>query len=72
QARVIGDGLDRLPDAVTDDQRRLAEKRLLRDARHLNLKDLRRRADRAADAFSSPEETDRIENETLEQREKRA
>ena len=72
QARVIGDGLDRLPDGVTDQQRGLAERALLRDAGRLNLRDLRRRADRAPDAYAEPEEVDEVENQTLERREARA
>jgi hypothetical protein len=68
QAQVIGRALTGVP----AQHRRLAEAALLRDARTLSLKDLRRRADRVADTYAPADEADAAENETIEQRERRA
>ena len=68
QAQVIGRALARVP----EQHRQLAEARLLREARTLSLKDLRRRADRVADTYKPAAEADADENETIQQRERRA
>ena len=68
QAQVVGRALGGVP----DQHRRVAEAALLRDARTLSLKDLRRRADRVADTYAPADEADAAENETVEQRERRA
>ena len=48
------------------------EKQLIEDAQNLTVKDLQRRADRVTDVFKPDAEVDADENETLEDREKRA
>ena len=68
QAQVIGRALAGVP----DDKRELAEAVLLREAQTLSLKDLRRRADRVADTYAPVDEADAAENETIQERERRA
>ncbi|MGJ9414171.1 DUF222 domain-containing protein [Aeromicrobium sp. CF4.19] len=72
QAKVIADGLATLGPDVTPEQRDLCERRLLKDARTLTLKDLRRRTDRATDAFKPEPEVDADENQRLKDRERDA
>lgn len=68
QAQVIGKALADVP----VEKKALAEKALLRDAKTLSIKDLRRRADRVADTYADQTEADAAENENVEQRERRA
>lgn len=68
QAQVIGRALAGVP----EQHRQLAETALLREAQTLSLKDLRRRADRVADTYTPKDEADAAENETIQERERRA
>ncbi len=68
QAEIVGRALAGVP----DDKRALAEAALIRDARKLSLQDLRRRADRVADTYKPADEADAAENETIQERERRA
>lgn len=68
QAQIIGRALAGVP----EQHRRLAEAALLRDAKRLSLKDLRRRADRVTDTYAAADEADAAENETVQERERRA
>ena len=72
QSDVIATGLAKLPDNVTPTQRDLAERTLLKDAKRLNLRDLRRRTDRLMDVYAPKPEVDEHENELLVDRERRA
>ncbi|MGJ9421544.1 DUF222 domain-containing protein [Aeromicrobium sp. CF3.5] len=68
QAQIIGRTLAGVP----EQHRQLAEARLLGEARTLSLKDLRRRADRVRDTYAPKDEADAAENETIQERERRA
>ena len=71
QADVIASTIGGLPADVSPEHQQACEDTLIGDAPRLSLKDLRRRADRIADVFA-PDQVDRIEAETLAEREKRA
>ncbi len=71
QADLIASTLSRLPKHLSPDDRQACEDTLIAAAPALSLKDLRRRADRIADIYA-PDEVDRIENQTLAEREKAA
>ncbi len=71
QSELITRTLERLPAEVTEVQREACETQLLCDAPTMDLKALGRRADRIADVFA-PDRVDAIENDTVEQREKKA
>ncbi len=73
QADVISRALARLPEDVTDEQRLLCEKTLLKDAQRLSLKDLRQRAQRITDAYRKREDdVDADEDELLRKKEEAA
>jgi hypothetical protein len=72
QAAVIAGAVAGLDDTVTEQQRDTCEEALIADAKRLPLKDLRRRALRAGDAFKPREEAARDEDEALKARERRA
>ncbi|MGJ9421722.1 DUF222 domain-containing protein [Aeromicrobium sp. CF3.5] len=68
QAEIVGGALAGVP----DHKRALAEAALIRDAKKLSIKDLRRRADRVRDTYAPKDEADAAENETIQDRERRA
>jgi hypothetical protein len=73
QADVISRALASLPEDVTDDQRDVCERTLLRDAQRLTLKDLRARARRITEAYrTSEDEVDEDEDTLLRQQEEAA
>ncbi len=72
QAAVIASAVADLPPETTPEQRQACEDTLIGDADRLTLKDLRRRALRITDQFKPRDEVDKIENTTLEQRERDA
>ena len=73
QADVISRALGSLPADVTDEQRLLCEKTLLKDAPRLTLKDLRLRGLRITDAYrKSIPEVDEDEDELLRKKEEAA
>ena len=72
QSEVIATGLAKLPDDVTPTQRDLAERTLLKDAKRLNIQDLRRRTDRLMDVYAPKPQVDAHENDLLVDRERRA
>ena len=72
QSEVIASGLSMLPADVSESQRDLAERTLLKDAQRLNLRDLRRRTDRLMDVYASKPEVDAREDELLVTRERKA
>lgn len=71
QADVIAGTVAGLPKDLPAKDRQACEDTLIAVAPTLSIKDLRRRADRIADVYA-PDEVDRIENQTLEEREKAA
>lgn len=71
QADVIAQAISDLPKDLPAGHRQTCEDTLIAAAPSLSIKDLRRRADRIADVYA-PEEADRIENQTLVEREKAA
>lgn len=70
QARTIADATRDLD--VSDEVKDQCEAQLIADSKTLTAKDLQRRADRVTDVFKPDAEVDADENETLEDREKRA
>ena len=73
QADIISRALGSLPADVTDEQRLLCEKTLLKDAPRLTLKDLRLRGLRITDAYrKTTPEVDEDENELLRKKEEAA
>jgi hypothetical protein len=73
QADIISRALAQLPADVTDEQKLLCEKTLLKDALRLTLKDLRERGRRITDAFKkSEEDVDADEDELLRKKEEAA
>lgn len=72
QADVIAGAIGELPDDTTPEQRQACEDTLVGDAHRYNLKDLKSRSKRIADQFKSAPEVDRLENDTLEDQEKKA
>lgn len=71
QADVIAATIEKLPSDVSDKDRQACEDTLIAAAPTLRIKDLRRRADRIAEIYA-PDKADKIENETLQERERRA
>jgi hypothetical protein len=71
QADVIASTVANLPKDLSATDRQTCEDTLIAAAPTLSIKDLRRRADRIADVYA-PDEVDRIENQTLVEREKAA
>jgi hypothetical protein len=71
QAELISRSLDGLSPTVTEGEREACETQLLCDAPTMDLKQLGRRADRIADVFA-PDQVDKIENDTVQHREKAA
>ncbi|KQY58260.1 hypothetical protein ASD11_00900 [Aeromicrobium sp. Root495] len=72
QSSVIATGLDKLPGDVTETQRDLAERTLLKDAERLTIRDLRRRTDRLMDVYAAKPDVDAHENNLLIDREQAA
>lgn len=72
QASIIGTALTKLPEQVTEGERRQCEEGLLIDAGHLSLTGLRRRADRLLNAVAEPEVVDAHEHDLVIARERRA
>ena len=71
QADVIASTVAGLPKDLSAHDRQACEDTLIAAAPMLSIKDLRRRADRIADVYA-PDDVDRIENQTLAEREKAA
>lgn len=72
QADVIAKAVGSLPDGTTPEQKQACEDTLIGDAEKYSLKDLRNRSKRITDQFKPEPEVDEIENESLEDRERRA
>jgi hypothetical protein len=73
QADLISRALAQLPDDVTDEQKLLCEKTLLKDAPRLTLKDLRERGRRITAVYKKTEEdVDADEDELLRRKEEAA
>ena len=68
-AVVIGTALRQLPEATTEQQRRLAEQQLIAEAALLTPGDLASRARRITELYAEPEAVDAHENDLLERRE---
>lgn len=68
-AVVIGTALRQLPEATTEQQRRLAEQQLIAEAALLTPGDLATRARRITELFDEPDVVDAHENALLERRE---
>ncbi len=72
QAAVIASAVADLPTDTSPEQRQACEDTLIGDANQLTLQDLRRRALRITDQFKPKDEVDKIENASLERRERDA